>query len=169
MKAKIVKAVASFGCLQFFPSDAAAREEIMRLLERMVWDPQQLDWLVRVMIDRVGKWHGTVELRGVFCSRFAPKDGIEANCAETPYFCPAEMEMRAICEHNEAKLPELSAGARELRMIAAPEESTLHPLAQAIIAPLMESTKFPTKPLSLAEQKRAQEVDKMLMRIMGEA
>jgi hypothetical protein len=63
--------------LRFFPSEPGARAEIAGLLMRIVVKPEQLEWLVRTMIDQVGEWKGTRELRAVFCTRFKPADGIE--------------------------------------------------------------------------------------------
>lgn len=70
-------AVQSMTALRYFPTNAAAHTEIGWLLMRMVVDQQQLEWLVEAMIDRVGEWPGTKELRAIFCTRFKPLDGIE--------------------------------------------------------------------------------------------
>lgn len=105
---QIADAVGELGALRYFPSDESARVSIMRLLQRMVATPEQLRWLVETMIDRVGEWKGPLELRGVFCSRWHPADGVEADCAETIGFRPQELEMRSLVEHEERKL--LGAG-----------------------------------------------------------
>jgi hypothetical protein len=96
-KLAISDAVTELAQLKYFPSDDGAREGIMRLLLRLVefGRADQLTWLVRVMVDRVGVCNGPVELRGVFCTRFKPADGIEADCSETAAFSPAAMEVRA--------------------------------------------------------------------------
>lgn len=109
-KVEISCAVAELSILKFFPSDPAARTAIMRLLERMVPRGRVdcLEWLISTMVDRVGVWNGPVELRGVFCTRFKPADGVEATCTSTLGFTPEEMEMKA-------KVPELPQGeARRL-------------------------------------------------------
>jgi len=90
--------------LRFFPATTGAREAVMELLERMVATRDQLNWLVRTMIDEVGEWQGPRELRGVFCTRYRPADGIEAWCA-TGKFSAEAMENRAALE---------SAGYRSL-------------------------------------------------------
>lgn len=108
MRAEIKQAVQSLGALRFFPSDEGARLEIMRLLERMVSTPEQLAWLVRTMVDEVGEWQGPKELRGVYCTRFAPGDGIDADCASGK-FSPAAMEARAFEQHTTLK--QLGPGA----------------------------------------------------------
>jgi hypothetical protein len=96
-KLAISDTVTELAQLKYFPSDDGAREGIMRLLLRLVefGRVDQLAWLVRVMVDRVGVWNGPVELRGVFCTRFKPADGIEGDCTQTPAFSPAAMEARA--------------------------------------------------------------------------
>lgn len=98
------EAVGRLACLRYFPTDPNARAEIMRVLDRMVGGIEQLEWLVRTMIDEVGEWQGPRELRGVFCTRYRPADGIEAWCA-TGKFSAEAMENRAALE---------SAGYRSL-------------------------------------------------------
>lgn len=109
MKLAIRKAVEDFGALRYFPSDSGARVAIMALLERMVGTPEQLAWLVRTMIDEVGEWQGTKELRGVFCSRFLPRDGKDEDCAAGGKFSPEALESRSAIGHQEHKY--LGAGA----------------------------------------------------------
>jgi hypothetical protein len=92
----------------------------MALLERMATTPEQVDWLVRAMIDQVGEWQGPTELRGVFCTKYSPKDGIEVDCARGGRFGPDVLEMRYLAEHEETK--QLGAGAsRELLPLLAIE------------------------------------------------
>ena len=88
----IALGVGRLASLAMFPADPDARIGIMRLIKRMVSTKEQLDWLILAMIDRVGVWHGTVELRGVFCSRFKPADGIEASCVKSGGFTALDSE-----------------------------------------------------------------------------
>lgn len=90
--------------LRYFPSDAGARAGIMGVLARMVETVEGLQWLVRTMVDEVGEWQGPKELRGVYCTRFRPADGIEAWCAQGKFSAEA-IEGRAALE---------SAGYRSL-------------------------------------------------------
>lgn len=83
--------------LRYFPSDAAARAGIMSLLARMVGTVDELRWLVQAMIDEVGEWQGPMELRGVFCTRYRPRDGKEAWCTQGK-FSPEAIEGRAAIE-----------------------------------------------------------------------
>jgi len=109
MKNAIRKAAGELGMLKYFPSDPLAQAAVMALLERMVSTPEQLAWLVRTMIDEIGEWQGPVELRGVFCSRFRPMDGVEADCGPGGKFSPEALESRSAIGHEEHKL--LGAGA----------------------------------------------------------
>jgi hypothetical protein len=86
----------------------------MRMVEHGRTD--QLAWLVRTMVDKIGVWNGPVELRGLFCTRFKPADGIKANCTATMGFTPSDLESRA----TSLKLPapegrNLLAGIVELQ------------------------------------------------------
>ena len=54
------------------------------------------------MIDRVGEWKGPKELRGIFCTRFKPRDGIE-ELSQTSGFTPEDSEMASIWESAERK------------------------------------------------------------------
>src|SRR5690348_14509423 len=96
---EIVQAVARMTALSMFPNNPAAHKEIMRMLDRMVSTSEELEWLVATMIDRVGEWKGTAELRGVFCTRFRPKDGIE-RWSTIPGFTPEDSESQTLLEHS---------------------------------------------------------------------
>jgi hypothetical protein len=85
-----------------FPTNPAAHAEIMRLLDRMVAKKEHLDWLVVTMIDRVGEWKGTAQLRGLLCTHFAPLDGVEMDCTITG-FTPADSESQSLIEHEDRK------------------------------------------------------------------
>lgn len=115
-KQRISQAVEDLGSLKFFPPAAGAKHGVMELLYRMVETPAQLNWLVRTMVDRVGQWHGTLEVRGVYCTRFKPKDGIEATCSMSMGFTPEELETAG---HQEPlALPPGHAYGGTLRTIA---------------------------------------------------
>lgn len=105
MKAAIIQAVAKLGALTYFPSDPGARQALMELLGRMVSTPEQLDWLVRTLVDRVGTYPGPAEIRGLFCTRFRPKDGVEVNCSLSG-FSPADQERRYLQQAEQWKAEE---------------------------------------------------------------
>ncbi len=121
-----VAAASRFKVLRYFPADESGIviAEVAKLLCRMVSTPAQLDWLVQTMIDQAGEWQGPTELRGVYCSRFKPADGIEADCLTTPGFTAVAAEMRAITTHEEKK--ELTEqGTRQLQKLLDPSKFEL--------------------------------------------
>ncbi len=74
----ISAALDRLGMLEYWPSSPAVRAEIHVLLAKMVPHRKALDWLVDELVNRVGRWPGPAELRGILCSRFGPADGIDA-------------------------------------------------------------------------------------------
>lgn len=95
-------AVQRMSVLAFFPAGQAAGVEIVRILASMCATYEQLDWLVSTMIDRVGEWKGPKEMRGLFCTRYRPADGIEAECSIAG-FTAADGEQRSIVAAAEEK------------------------------------------------------------------
>ncbi len=116
--ADLTKAIASLTLLRFFPAEDIARASIMELLSRMIGTVEQLDWLVVTMIDRVGEWPGPKELRGVFCTRFKPADGIEAWCS-LPGFTAADSEATHAAMLPAAPVRLLESGEREQLVVSA--------------------------------------------------
>jgi len=88
-KAQIADAVLKLSeGLQFFPVEP---KPVMALLERMVPTKAALDWLVRALVDHVGKWTGPADVRGILCTRFRPLDGKEGY-TKTVGFSAEEIE-----------------------------------------------------------------------------
>jgi hypothetical protein len=61
-------------------------EEIAAFADRA----DALEWLI-LAASRLKQWPGVGELRGLYCTRFKPADGIEADCT-LPGHRPAEIE-----------------------------------------------------------------------------
>jgi hypothetical protein len=123
-ESEAANAVQRMTALQYFPTTEAAHAEIMDMLLEMVSEPEHLEWLLRTMRDQVGKWHGTKELRGVLCTKFAPRDGIEAY-SELPGFTPADIERENLTEHKQLTADHHLrglTGAEVAGLIAAPIE-----------------------------------------------
>jgi hypothetical protein len=145
VKQHIVKAVDMLACLKYFPAEAGAREAIMLLFERMISIPEQIEWLVRTMIDEVGEWPGPKEVRGIFCSRFKPKDGVEVY-ATTRLFSAVANGASAIAksDQHEAQLTadggSRSLQAPECERLPAEELEAFH---EETIGRLVVSTTFP--------------------------
>lgn len=99
-------AVVRLHALKYYPVDisGAADEGMARLFHRMIETPEQLHWLCDTLIDRVGFYPGTEQIRAIFCTRFKPLDGIEANVSpELPIYrseeqCEAVDKTKAFIE-----------------------------------------------------------------------
>lgn len=102
-------AAEKLSCLRFFPPGDGAKAEIMAVLERMVQDVDRLDWLIATMVDRVGVWYGPVEMRGVYCQKFTPADGVVEWCVETPNFRALDSEAAHTAPFELEKRRELEA------------------------------------------------------------
>lgn len=80
-----MRAVAGMRLCRYFPSDEFQRAQIAAILIKMVNTKRELDWLVETQANF--DWKGPQELRGLFCSKFRPRDGIEtvsSNSGFTP-------------------------------------------------------------------------------------
>lgn len=134
---QITDAVADLGMLQYFPSDPATRRAIMRELAAMVGTEDELRWLVSAM-KRIGVWEGPAEMRGVFCARFAPRDGVEAACgrksAAGAEFSPDALEAKSAREHEVLK----RLGAGESRALLPTVPVIVPEVVPEIDARLME-------------------------------
>jgi hypothetical protein len=74
------KALARLSMLRYFPTDTMTFVAIGELLEQICGSRERLEWLVAQLVNRVGEWPGSAEVRGIFCTRFKPADGVEADC-----------------------------------------------------------------------------------------
>lgn len=61
--------------LKYFPANATP---IARILSEMAATDAQVLWLARRLPQLHNEWPGALEMRAVFCSRFRPRDGVEA-------------------------------------------------------------------------------------------
>lgn len=125
---ELITAVDRMEVLRYFPSSKPARDEIASLLSEMIqtdqWGTAQskLDWLIRALRDNVGEWPGPKELRGVYCCKFRPSDGIEA-FSVLPGFVQDDGEERASC---------LSAPAKETVYLPEPGDEPIGDLEKQI-------------------------------------
>lgn len=100
--------------IAFVPTVEEDTAIILISLANMVATKGQLDWLTYTACNVMPKW-SLAELRGLFCSRFDPDDGIRVDCT-IPNFTPAEVARR-----NEA-IP-LEDPTRLLAMVPEPPPS----------------------------------------------
>lgn len=135
-KKQIADVVDSFGALAFFPKpdDVAARKVIMRLVEAMVSNVDELNWLQAAMINQVGEWKGPADLRGVLCAYgvmtgkhgWKPADGIWSVSA-APGFTQEDRNARwdaqegARITGGDGNAPRL-ASASEMKALPLPPE-----------------------------------------------
>lgn len=101
---EIMEAAARLTCLGMYPTNPAAHKETMRLLQRMVPTKRDLDWLIDAMIDRVGEWRGTAQLRALLSTHCKPADGIEGPTCQISGFTPADSETAHLDEMEQLKL-----------------------------------------------------------------
>lgn len=79
---RINNLVAQLALLDFFPSEPQARIALARMLGEMCESETHAEWLVRVMTCGIyDKWPGVAEMRGIYCQRFQPQDGIDGYSA----------------------------------------------------------------------------------------
>ncbi len=88
----ITQIIAKLGAMKFFPSDPDARIAIAEAVADMARDEDEVRWLVKRMLALYNEWPGLHEMRGCFCSRFRPKDGIEAYSGVYVDGIPSEYE-----------------------------------------------------------------------------
>lgn len=84
------KAVQDLAALKFFPSNVGVRLAVVRVVRDMATSDQQVQWLVRRALQLFDSWEGPRELRALFCSRYKPRDGIEATSSVYPEGFPPE-------------------------------------------------------------------------------
>ncbi len=70
--------VAKFGTMKYFPGDAAVRLALVEFMLDIAETEDQVRWLVKRVRTLYAEWPGEHELRAAFCSRYRPKDGINA-------------------------------------------------------------------------------------------
>jgi hypothetical protein len=97
-------ALVQLSMLKYFPP-GQAQKAILLYLERLCGTADRLHWLVTELVNHVGEWPGPAEVRGLFCSRYRPADGIEADCS-LPGYSPAAGEAKS----QRGDIPKLSAG-----------------------------------------------------------
>jgi len=77
---KIIDGVRAMSCIPYFPRDEHAQRSIMEQVARFVDRPERMEWLTAAAISAMREWSGVADLRGLYCTRFKPADGHEADC-----------------------------------------------------------------------------------------
>ena len=92
MQEAILQAVIALANIPFAPQDPAQQGALMEAIAEFADRPDALAWAVKVAVAKWTKWIGPAELRGIYCSRFCPADGIEADVMATPGYTAADNE-----------------------------------------------------------------------------
>ena len=89
---RISQILAGLKVLKFFPDDPVVIATLTRMVCQMAATEGQVQWLVdRMTIGSLySEWPGPGELRGCFCSKFKPQDGINAYSTVYPDGIPSE-------------------------------------------------------------------------------
>lgn len=104
----------------FWAAEAGGRASVMLLLTKLCNTKRELEWLVDEVVNKIEVWPGPKELRGIFCTRFDPADGVDVWCS-LPGYRPSDGEQRAIEAHEQIK-----AGG----YLPEPAQETLHKLIE---------------------------------------
>ena len=76
--AEVTATLARLRMLKYFPADKNAHTALVGLVCSMATTEDQVRWLVRRTLALYNEWPGPLELRAVFCSKYPPRDGINA-------------------------------------------------------------------------------------------
>ncbi len=89
--------------IPFFPSDEIGQLVVVRMMERFVNTKDELDWLADTACGSIRDWQrggGIPELRGLFCTRFKPADGI-MTYSVTPGYRTEDLEADFFAKERE--------------------------------------------------------------------
>lgn len=116
-KAQIAEAVAVMGALKYFPAEATVRLVVMQLLQSMCDRNDRLDWLVKTLINHVGEWPGTAQLRALYATQWHPADGDEGPHCTIAGFTPYDAERARIEVEGREYQKRLAGWKQEARML----------------------------------------------------
>jgi hypothetical protein len=87
----------SLAMIPFFPAEPAVQSRVMVELARMCPHRRALQWVVATALAKCKTWPGVGELRGILCVRFAPADGVPAECS-LPGLTASDGEARYVAQ-----------------------------------------------------------------------
>lgn len=108
----LTKALEELSSIPFFPTAEAAQLVIGKHMLKFVSGPTELRWLVDSAVNAMRKWEGIPELRGLYCTRYKPVDGVEGTCSLAGY-SPADNEAAGAAEIAYAPAMALLGDGRE--------------------------------------------------------
>jgi hypothetical protein len=106
-KADLEQACDDLAMMPFFPMES--RASVMMLLGRMVPHRPALDWLIGECVNKLERWPGPKELRGVLCTRYDPADGVDVWCS-LPGYRASDGEAQHLERHEQLKAGSYIAG-----------------------------------------------------------
>lgn len=86
---KAVRRACAF--IPMMPQDDVFVAELTEELQLLVNNEEELAWLVNTMRRVMTKWQSIAQLRGLFCTRFAPADGF-VNACTVPGYTTEDLE-----------------------------------------------------------------------------
>ena len=121
--------------INFFPKGDLATAQLAVLFDRMVDTDEHMDWLTTAAISTVPKWQGFAQFRGIYCSRFKPKDGFVIE-SEMPGFRAEDTLEIAEREYFEseaaATATKIEGWRRERKLLGANEQKAIEGVTQEI-------------------------------------
>lgn len=148
-------AVARLHDCQFYPGESATLDaDLLQTLSSMVGTSAQLKWLIDTYVRQVGRWTNLHELRGIYCNRYRPADGIEAECSETPGFTPDEQEMRYIASRDEDRKRHEQIQTAPVKQLFGEVQQALNGNASEELDRLIEDSKPQWKKREEAEERK---------------
>ncbi len=118
---QLASAATQLSLMKYFPAGDAQRTLIAALLGRLASNKQQLDWLVSALLNHVPEWPGPMEVRGLFCTRYKPADGKEANCSLAGFTADEiEAGCAAECLPESSRPPEIAGSWQDRPRIGKP-------------------------------------------------
>ncbi len=162
--------------IPYFPTGDLGLEMVQRSIEQFVSTAEQLEWLTHVACNTMRAW-SLPELRGIFCSRFPPADGIWAS-AETPGFTPDEAmaaSERAYLDRESKDYERKLLAWKEEAKLLGPGEPEPFELPAAAVKllpappPAVPEPSKPTITMREAEEQLEQQLARSLRRSADEA
>ena len=83
-------ALGKFILMKKFPFDSDAKSELGNILCGMCNNDEELEWISSRIPALFAEWPGIGEVRGIFCKRYHPADGIEAYSTCYPERIPTD-------------------------------------------------------------------------------
>lgn len=112
-KAAAAACIGRMSLLKYYPSDPITSTALIELVMDLCEYADQAEWLGKRVRDFYREWPGAHEIRAVFCSKYRPKDGVNAYSAVYVDGIPSERES--------APLAILGASQKQLEAAISPE------------------------------------------------